>query len=362
MTAQGVFPGDPGALASLGQQLTSLSAGLDEAARTLTQIETGAWQGQAADAFRNVIQQQPGKYASACSSFAAAGAAIQEYAQALSGAQRQAASALSEWDAAQTATRTWHSQSLQLTTSSLGGHDPGAAGRATATGSVNAARTELDAAAARLRGKLAQAASAAPKSPSFFERLFHDGEDFFKKIFGLGPSVAPVRPGGAHKVPSIKAATPPAPKLPGGKSPISNREIVNQALSRAPNGPAANEASAQVGQWGGQCRVFAQTVITAAGFSLQGAYANPAHDYYEAFDDAGAYHVPSPADAIPGDVVQIGEFESDPHLHTFIIVSNDPVTHTFTVVDSNAGWDERIRYYTRPYPTGDFRIYRLGQP
>lgn len=211
MTAQQVIPGDPRALAALGDQLRSLASGLDEAARTLTQAETQPWQGQAAQAFQAVIHEQPKEYSSASWSFWAAGTAIKAYAGELSAAQGQVGGALITWNTAQSATRSWHSQSMQMTTKTLGGHDPGAAGRASASSTIHAARAQLDAAAGSLRASLAQAASAAPRSPRGLQHLFHDVEGLFKHILGLGPSHNQSHAAG--RTPSPPTGTPPV-KVP----------------------------------------------------------------------------------------------------------------------------------------------------
>lgn len=146
---------------------------------------------------------------------------------------------------------------------------------------------------------------------------------------------------------------PPA-STPAGPGTFKNAAIANYALSYATGG--YNEQKA--GKYGGQCRKFINDVVSAVSggrFQLGGE----PKDYNQGFRRVGAYLVPSPANAIGGDIVQVGSTESDPHLHTYIIVKNLG-NNRFEVVDSNHGHDEKVRHYDRTYTSGT--IWRLGQP
>jgi hypothetical protein len=189
LTAEELVPGNPAALADLGRQLASLSSGLGDAGSILGRIDGGEWQGVAADAFRHAVQQQPARYASAAAAFALAGGAIEAYAEELLNAQRQAASAISEWDSAQALTTAWRRQTEQAGNATHRGPDPGADGRVTASATVNRARAELDAAAARLRAALAQARDAAPSQPNLLHRFVQDAENVAKHVFQFGKDI-----------------------------------------------------------------------------------------------------------------------------------------------------------------------------
>jgi hypothetical protein len=113
-----------------------------------------------------------------------------------------------------------------------------------------------------------------------------------------------------------------------------------------------------VGAYGGQCRAFVNKVMSAStGINL--AYGAPDH-YFKAFEDNGALRITSIADLRKGDIVQSGETESDPHLHTFIIIGLVSGS-TFDVIDSNHNVDEKVDRYNRFVSlSNSVRAYRLG--
>jgi hypothetical protein len=115
------------------------------------------------------------------------------------------------------------------------------------------------------------------------------------------------------------------------------------------------------GSYGGQCRAFVNGVVMAStGINL--AYGAPNH-YFKAFEDNGAFRVTSVSDLRKGDIVQSGETESDPHLHTFIIIGLVSGS-TFDVIDSNhdpVNNPKKVYRYNRPVSLSDsVRAYRLG--
>jgi hypothetical protein len=113
-----------------------------------------------------------------------------------------------------------------------------------------------------------------------------------------------------------------------------------------------------IGSYGGQCRAFVNNVVSiSTGINI--AYGAPDH-YFKAFEDNGALRITSVADLRKGDIVQSGETEYNPHLHTFIIIGLVSGS-TFDVLDSNHKVDEKVDRYNRSVSLSDsVRAYRLG--
>jgi hypothetical protein len=128
---------------------------------------------------------------------------------------------------------------------------------------------------------------------------------------------------------------------------FDNAVIADYAINHYPNG-----------SYGGQCRSFVNDVVKAStGVSI--AYGAP-NQYFKAFEDNGAFRVTNVSDLRKGDIVQSGETEADPHLHTFIIIGLVSGT-TFDVIDSNHNLDEKVARYNRTVSLSDsVRAYRLG--
>jgi hypothetical protein len=82
-----IITGDPYALDGLAVGMGTLAEELAQAAGELSAIETETWRGPAADAFKAVMHQQPGRYVTASEAFFAAAGAIAAYAAALEDAQ-----------------------------------------------------------------------------------------------------------------------------------------------------------------------------------------------------------------------------------------------------------------------------------
>lgn len=124
------------------------------------------------------------------------------------------------------------------------------------------------------------------------------------------------------------------------------------------------------GTHGGQCRAWVTQVVKESTGVDVSAYQNPQHDYFASLAAHGT-QITAVSALQPGDIVQIGQFESDPNLHTFII-DGTPYQKNgqwyVHVADSNhyaanGVQDERVYHYDREIQlTGDERAYRLGQP
>lgn len=192
-SARELIPGDPEALTALGRQFNAIASGLADAASVLDRIKAGSWRGEAADAFRRAVDQQPRKYSSAADAFSHAGNALLVYAQELLAAQQQAASAVAEYESADAQSRTWRAAtSTPGANANQPSSDPGNAGRGAAEGALNSARGQLDAAAARVRAALESAAQAAPREPSLLEKMWGGAVTVSKGVFEFGAKLAGV--------------------------------------------------------------------------------------------------------------------------------------------------------------------------
>ena len=135
--ATDLVPGDPGELRDLAGRLDTFAAELDEAAQLVSVARTSTgWTGAAATVFQAAQAEQPGKLTAAAGSFSAAAAALRRYAGSLEDAQLSAGRALTSYQDAQAATRSWHSATTQAQATTppgspapAPGPDPGAGGR-----------------------------------------------------------------------------------------------------------------------------------------------------------------------------------------------------------------------------------------
>ncbi len=95
------MPGDPDAVEALARRLGAYAEGAGQAAARLRAIDSGAWVGEAADAFRAVIDEIPTKLEAGAGAFAEAADALGSYTATLRRAQDtalQVASILAEAD------------------------------------------------------------------------------------------------------------------------------------------------------------------------------------------------------------------------------------------------------------------------
>lgn len=146
-----LIPGDPDALDQMARQLASWGGSLELAAEGLSRIDTTAgWSGQAAEAFRKVFDNQPGKWKNAADAFREASEALGQYAVELRWAQQQASAALTAW----------HS----------GDHQG-------AQRTLENARSRLSDAASTAARAVGTAADTAPPRPGLLSEIGHGFED-----------------------------------------------------------------------------------------------------------------------------------------------------------------------------------------
>ncbi len=111
----------------------------------------------------------------------------------------------------------------------------------------------------------------------------------------------------------------------------------------------------------GQCWTFVRDMIYQASNHTQDISAVPGgKDYFAHLQNAGGTQITDITKLSKGDIVQIGEYDSDPHLHTFIIVGLVSGT-SFTVVDANHDNKGTVLEYQRTVSLGsNERAYRFG--
>jgi hypothetical protein len=162
------IPGDPYFLQSLAAQLGSLAVELDEVRSGLLGLESVKWDGDAAEAFKGVMRQQPSRYTDAAESFTIAAGAISAYSAVLEDAQMLTARAGDLAAEAQIATQRWEASASNT------GNDPGAEGRIVAEQISLGVRADLAAASATLVATLRETEMHAPRKPSLLHEAMAD--------------------------------------------------------------------------------------------------------------------------------------------------------------------------------------------
>jgi hypothetical protein len=172
------IPGDPYFLQSLAAQLGSLGVEVDEVRSGLSGLESVKWDGEAAEAFRGVMRQQPNRYADAAESLTMAAGAISTYSAVLEDAQMLAVRAGDLAAEAQIAPQRWEASASNT------GNDPGAEGRMLAEQINLGVRADLAAASAALVATLRQAEVNAPRRPSLLHELMADAWHYSVSVPG----------------------------------------------------------------------------------------------------------------------------------------------------------------------------------
>lgn len=93
-TPRELIPGDIEAIAQLGRRLEDIAVGCREAADQLSGLRAADWSGEAAEAFADALDQEPGKYARAADAFKDAALAVHRYVSLLEEAQLDAQRAI----------------------------------------------------------------------------------------------------------------------------------------------------------------------------------------------------------------------------------------------------------------------------
>ncbi|MBC6447148.1 putative T7SS-secreted protein [Actinokineospora xionganensis] len=164
-----LVPGDARAIDDNVTAIRGRGAAMENAGNGLKAIDSGAWQGQAGDAFRDEFGYEPTRWYQAGDAFDACAKALSGFAETLRWAQGQAIEAISLWDQGESATRQAKQAHDQAVTDanarSAAGEptvvapfsDPGEAKRQAARDLLNRARQQLtevgDRAAGVIRGE-----------------------------------------------------------------------------------------------------------------------------------------------------------------------------------------------------------------
>lgn len=94
VTASELVPGDPDDLARLVARCGTVAQGLGGAATRVRAVDAGDWVGPAGDAFRSVVDVEPGRYDDAAQAFGDTGSAVRAYVTVLREAQSSARTAV----------------------------------------------------------------------------------------------------------------------------------------------------------------------------------------------------------------------------------------------------------------------------
>src|SRR4051812_41939346 len=129
-----LVPGDPEGVRTVQAAMARLGTALIGAGDGLRRIDTGDWQGEAADAFRRVFTPVPPQWTRTGEAFLHAADAVGDFVGVLQGARGEAAAAVQDWGAAQT---------LSARPRAPDQPDPGAAGRTAAGERLDAARAAV---------------------------------------------------------------------------------------------------------------------------------------------------------------------------------------------------------------------------
>jgi hypothetical protein len=196
-TARELIPGRPDEIETLAGRMAVLGDGFSAAANQLRAIEAGEWTGQAADAFRSVVGQEPDKYDQAGTAFRVASSASVSFASVLRDAQSRAGQAIDLFESAEAATARWRDavdryESAQRRAEASGddeemaraaamsspGGDPGAGDREAAQSMLAAARAAVTAEGERAAARLEEQWQDAPNEPGLFDKIAGWGGEF----------------------------------------------------------------------------------------------------------------------------------------------------------------------------------------
>lgn len=169
-----LVPGVPERIFDNARVLQRRSEDARATGQALHRIDTGAWTGQAADRFHEAHQTEVPRWRQAGDALSTASRALQDYAETLTWAQRQATEAIDLFNRAQAATEQAHTQHEQATADAekqpppgtgppAGFHDPGEEQRQAARDLLQRARQQLADVGDRTADTLASEAVRAPQ-------------------------------------------------------------------------------------------------------------------------------------------------------------------------------------------------------
>ncbi len=190
-----LVPGDPSELDELAEVLSGFARRLVDAADGLLDLDAGGWEGPAAEAFRELVGEQPRRYDQAAEAFIRAASAIARYAEVVRRAQGRATRGLELQGRADELTRAWDDDWRRYQAEAAANpvpplrppdDDPGRPDRAGAQRMVDEARDEVDTEARVLADTLAAAEEHAPRAPGLLASLLDGLGQFFGGLFADG--------------------------------------------------------------------------------------------------------------------------------------------------------------------------------
>jgi hypothetical protein len=190
-TVTELVPGNPVDLDVLVARCGMVAQGLGGAAARVRAIDSGEWVGPAGDAFRSVVDIEPGRYDDAAAAFSATAGAVRAYTAVLRDAQASARTAITLYEHAAAATSAWSQQvdgyDASVRDAQAAAHpdrvvaglrrppayDPGADDRTRALALLTAAREQVLAAGSAAARTIAVAWERAPREPHWWEKAGH---------------------------------------------------------------------------------------------------------------------------------------------------------------------------------------------
>lgn len=176
--------GDPGAMRGRAGELENLSKNFQSTGEGLRGISVGNFEGEAADAYHQTINEEVPKWLTAAASAGAASGALNALAPVVESAQTQAAEAIRLWNEAKQKEAEWESKrdayddavdrknaGADITLPPHPGENPGPGLRNHAVETLNRARESRNTAAATAAAAFKDAADDAPEKPPGGERL-----------------------------------------------------------------------------------------------------------------------------------------------------------------------------------------------
>lgn len=260
-----LVPGDPATVRATATALRNRADALEQAGIGLRRIDTiDGWSGSAGDAFRAKFQGQPGEWLQAGDSFYKAADALDNYSTTLTWAQAQAAQAISQWNAAQSATRQAQAQYLQYKQQGGNGpfQDPGEAARTWARNLLNTARGDLTDAGDDVAGVIGAERDRAPEKPSFWSKVKDVASDVGATLENAGGHVvnalASFGNAAIHHPGDVAATVGGSFLAAAGVTGELGGLVLDATVVGAPAGLAVNAVSA-VGVVGGGTLAYAGT-------------------------------------------------------------------------------------------------------
>lgn len=176
---QQLIPGKPEAIEENVRVLRARADRANWAAEGLQAIDTGdAWQGPAAQDFRDKFSYEPGKWFAAGDALESGASVLEDYASTLRWAQAQAAEAIQEWNQGQAATqqaKAAHDTAMAQATANNqpapAFTDPGEASRQAARDILNRARAQLTEAGDLAAATLRHVTEDAPEDSSWIDEV-----------------------------------------------------------------------------------------------------------------------------------------------------------------------------------------------